>query len=428
MRLARAFTIHFVATWVDISSAARVQSNRLLNTLNHLGELANLQKHANGTLDDSATTDMKEEAASNVVSFEKRSNNVAETRDSGLQKYADDDSAMTGLEEEGVSNVGSLGLLANNMGEAHVASFQKYTNEPLHDSATSNVGSLGEFANKAGEYRDLRLQRYAHEPPLADLGNKVRETRDSRLHSIESLHGSGAVGMSEQVASNVASLGELSNSVGETRHARLKHTNESLHDSAKAEMEGNASNEVSFGKFGLEFNASRAIDLAIAYTGRNHVREDAVLFGLALIIMLFIGCCWAKGGLLAATLGGWLTSSLPAGSAGRRQYFYEGRVIYEWEQKRSTIFFYTMLPKDVKMNDIEVKIRPKHLRIAIHGKHPFINEELYSFVDDSRSTWNISRQGELSIRMKKAEPDVQWPCIIQAHLPSDIDMSETSDD
>jgi len=76
---------------------------------------------------------------------------------------------------------------------------------------------------------------------------------------------------------------------------------------------------------------------------------------------------------------------------------------------------YTMLPDGFKQNEVEVEIGPKHLKIALHGKKPIINDELFSHVHDASSAHNISRQGELSIFMQKAVADVEWPCVLQAH-------------
>jgi len=263
-----------------------------------------------------------------------------------------------------------------------------------------------------------------------------------------------------QLLNTMNHLGELANS----------HANETYHDIAKTRIKAEAvSNAVSTGKSGLPSNASKPKGTAIADTDRHYGLQDATgyllssaflqsffdslqnppsrsrspcakgsscagefhllfgvvsggilkmlgyIFGGALIVMTCLGCCWANGG--------WSVSSVEGEGEARQQYLYKGRVVYEWVQRRNMIILYTKLPKGIKTFDVVVQIQPKHLKIAIHGKQAFINEELYSLVDDTQSTWHISWQGELAIHMMKAVEDEEWPCIIQAHHPSNIDES-----
>jgi hypothetical protein len=110
---------------------------------------------------------------------------------------------------------------------------------------------------------------------------------------------------------------------------------------------------------------------------------------------------------------------------GRQQYVYKERVIYEWEQTPHAIRLFTQLPRGVKKSDVEVKIWPKHLKIAIYGKQPFIKEELFSLVDVSQSAWTISWNGELAVCMQKALDNEEWPCVIEAHNPNGDEVSDS---
>eukprot|EP00427_Karlodinium_veneficum_P062745 CAMPEP_0169332144 /NCGR_PEP_ID=MMETSP1017-20121227/14561_1 /TAXON_ID=342587 /ORGANISM="Karlodinium micrum, Strain CCMP2283" /LENGTH=258 /DNA_ID=CAMNT_0009427263 /DNA_START=15 /DNA_END=791 /DNA_ORIENTATION=- len=226
-----------------------------------------------------------------------------------------------------------------------------------------------------------------------------------------------------QLLNTLDHLGELVNTVNDTLEARLQmYANETLHDIATSMIAEIVRGAVLLGR--STSNTSRGNDTVLLDTDRYHglpgaMGEFGLVFVVAIILVLLAlfcqYCCCMKEGLRE-----WISEK---NDEGRQKYLYKGRVIYEWEQKCDMIICYTKLPKGTKSVDVDVQIEPKHLKISLHGKQPFISEELFSLVDDTRSTWQISSQGELMIHMKKAVEDEKWTCMIQAHRPSNIDES-----
>lgn len=101
---------------------------------------------------------------------------------------------------------------------------------------------------------------------------------------------------------------------------------------------------------------------------------------------------------------------------GRRKYTANDRVLYEWEQTPVSITMYTKPPSSVPKDELEVVISLRHLRIGQKDKEPFVKEELFSEVNVEASSWKISKKGELEICFQKQYWNVDWPCVILAHL------------
>mmetsp|Transcript_49479 Transcript_49479/g.78306 ORF Transcript_49479/g.78306 Transcript_49479/m.78306 type:complete len:305 (+) Transcript_49479:63-977(+) len=276
-----------------------------------------------------------------------------------------------------------------------------------------------------------------------------------------------------QLAKTLTHLGELANSTNEAvtfdntvssnrlqpshGHSRTldanleKRSSEALRDRSRtAHQEEVARDAALLGKARPSSNTGGARNTANADTNHAHSLKDATAYlqssaflqsvfevlrteaghlhstvdGLSASAFGFI----VSGALLSAILGCYCLQSTvlentPSFEAeDRKQYSYNGRVIYEWSQTSSTIILYTTLPKGIKQSDVEVKIWPKHLKIAVYGKQPFIKEELFGYVDVSRSQWYISWQGELQIRLQKQVADMRWPCVIQAHNGNNDDV------
>jgi hypothetical protein len=101
----------------------------------------------------------------------------------------------------------------------------------------------------------------------------------------------------------------------------------------------------------------------------------------------------------------------------RHQFKHRGRVIYEWHQCDTKMFMYIQLPQNIdNEGELDIRISPRHVRIARLGKPPFIKDQLYLAVDDEESSWKISNGRELEICFVKSEPG-EWPCVLLPHPP-----------
>jgi len=254
------------------------------------------------------------------------------------------------------------------------------------------------------------------------FANSIIETRDTTLqkHANGSLHNGSDTGIQEEAANNVASLGKLANAVGETYGARRqKHANDTVQDNVKTGIREKVANNVaSLGELAntvgetYEARLQRHINETLHASAKTRIEVKAAI---AVIVILCFVCCYAFAGEKVKSLG-------------RQQYLCEGQVMYEWEQDHSTIILYKKLPKGIGIHDIEVKIWPTHLKIVVHGKSPVLNGELFSFVQHTQTTWSVSGQGELSIRMKKAVEDVAWPHVTQENSLDQFEVHSTSGD
>lgn len=99
----------------------------------------------------------------------------------------------------------------------------------------------------------------------------------------------------------------------------------------------------------------------------------------------------------------------------RKQFKFRDRLIFEWDQDETSVNVYISPPDDIKKQDIDVRLWPRHIIIRKKGLPPFIKDELYSAIDEQASSWNFSSKGELVVCLRKCET-VEWPCVLLSHL------------
>lgn len=142
----------------------------------------------------------------------------------------------------------------------------------------------------------------------------------------------------------------------------------------------------------------------------NEGSTTAELIVLSVVLAFFFCvCCVCFTGFEAARFGDSISEN------GRNQYTSKNRVIYEWDQTPEVLTMYTKPPPGITKHNIEVLLWSKHISIGRKEKPAFLKEELWAEIDLDRSTWGISRAGELEIRFRKQQ-EAQWPCVIKAHL------------
>lgn len=100
----------------------------------------------------------------------------------------------------------------------------------------------------------------------------------------------------------------------------------------------------------------------------------------------------------------------------RQQFKHRGRLIYEWDQSETKMFMYIQLPDSIDSeDDLDIRISPRHVRIARMGKFPFIKGQLLHAIDDEESSWKINKDRELELCFAKSEP-CEWSSVL---LPQD---------
>lgn len=190
--------------------------------------------------------------------------------------------------------------------------------------------------------------------------------------------------------------------------SRLRHSIAARVADKKSERLSSALAEVFHA--GVVANASHRLSSTLVAMVTDSVLSMSMSFwflSTGLGFLLLICCCSA---CTQAT-------AFVKSSTGRNRYFSKERIIYEWDQTASTITMYTKPPGGLSKHNIEVMVWPKNVKIGRRGKPPFLKEELYALVDAEASTWSITRNGELQIRLLKVE-EGEWPCVLLAHESS----------
>ena len=69
------------------------------------------------------------------------------------------------------------------------------------------------------------------------------------------------------------------------------------------------------------------------------------------------------------------------------------------------------LPEGTKPKDLDVKIKPKSLYVALKGKEPLVNGELCEKVKVEDSFWSVEDNKYLNINFDKAYEAI-WKCVV----------------
>jgi hypothetical protein len=136
-------------------------------------------------------------------------------------------------------------------------------------------------------------------------------------------------------------------------------------------------------------------------------RATTTFTSMVMFFMLFTCMCTTSCCVVSKV-------ALPKSPA-RKQFKFRGRLIFEWDQDETSVNLYINPPDDIKKQDIDVRIWPRHIIIRKKGVPPFIKDELYSAIDEQASSWKISSKGELVVCLRKTET-VEWPCVLMSHL------------
>ncbi|CRG99481.1 CS domain protein, putative [Plasmodium relictum] len=99
----------------------------------------------------------------------------------------------------------------------------------------------------------------------------------------------------------------------------------------------------------------------------------------------------------------------------RHKYVNNGVLIYEWEQSIDEINIYiNMNSKIVNKNDLDIEIKSKRIRIGLKKMKSFLDDELFSVIDEDCSYWFIE-DNNLHILLTKAKKGEVWSSVFKGH-------------
>ncbi|CAD7959959.1 unnamed protein product [Amoebophrya sp. A25] len=99
---------------------------------------------------------------------------------------------------------------------------------------------------------------------------------------------------------------------------------------------------------------------------------------------------------------------------GRQSFVYRDRKVYSWDQSMEEVNIYVDPPPGVSKHELDIQIKPSHVRMGLKGNPPFIDEDLFSLCDTSCSFWMIE-DGELHIQLGKVRKAETWGAVFRAH-------------
>ncbi|PHJ19286.1 nuclear movement protein domain containing protein [Cystoisospora suis] len=99
---------------------------------------------------------------------------------------------------------------------------------------------------------------------------------------------------------------------------------------------------------------------------------------------------------------------------GRRPFYDQGRLVYEWEQSLDEVHLYLKQPEGIKAKDMDIDITPTSLRVGIRGRPPLFSAPTESTVNVDSSLWMIE-DGELHILLCKMKKGEVWSAALRGH-------------
>ncbi|ESS28895.1 nuclear movement protein domain containing protein [Toxoplasma gondii GAB2-2007-GAL-DOM2] len=99
---------------------------------------------------------------------------------------------------------------------------------------------------------------------------------------------------------------------------------------------------------------------------------------------------------------------------GRRPFYDQGRLVYEWEQSLDEVHLYLKPPEGAKAKDLDIKITPTTLTVGLKGKPPLFSAPTESTVNVDPSVWMIE-DGELHILLVKMKKGEVWNAALKGH-------------
>lgn len=91
----------------------------------------------------------------------------------------------------------------------------------------------------------------------------------------------------------------------------------------------------------------------------------------------------------------------------RQQVKYQDRVIYEWEQDLEEVNIYIVPPPGITAKQLDIVITESHLKVAIKGSTPYLDEDLGGIIVIDSSYWTLL-DGILQFQLQKALIGTTW--------------------
>jgi hypothetical protein len=99
---------------------------------------------------------------------------------------------------------------------------------------------------------------------------------------------------------------------------------------------------------------------------------------------------------------------------------------YSWSQGITEVVVQVPLPRAVKPRELDVRIKSKHLYVALKGEAPIIDGELCEKVKVDDSMWSVEDGKYLNINFEKAYEAI-WKCVVLGDAeidPKTVDNSK----
>jgi hypothetical protein len=98
----------------------------------------------------------------------------------------------------------------------------------------------------------------------------------------------------------------------------------------------------------------------------------------------------------------------------RKAFFFESRLIYEWEQSYDEVCVFIKTPRGARAAHLFVEISATRVKVGIKGNPPYLEHELNNKILLDESTW-ILQDGELEIILSKATSGNVWTSVFVEH-------------
>ena len=99
----------------------------------------------------------------------------------------------------------------------------------------------------------------------------------------------------------------------------------------------------------------------------------------------------------------------------RIPFYFESRLIYEWDQTFDEVRIYISVPPFTRASHLYILILPKLVTIGIKGNPPYLSHNLSHLILEDQSLWTLD-EGVLEINLTKASPGTVWTAAFSDHL------------
>ena len=104
----------------------------------------------------------------------------------------------------------------------------------------------------------------------------------------------------------------------------------------------------------------------------------------------------------------------------KREQEEQAKLPYKWMQTLEYVDVSVPVPEGTRAKQLDVKIGPKTLYVALKGQDPILSGDLPKPIQLDESAWTLEDQKEVSIRLEKANQMEWWPHVLTHHPKIDV--------